>query len=99
MRDPEKGKAMNIFFYAKLSITEPPKLSGPSALIIVARQLWSNSHYNGSSSSKASIEATQSGIEIGNTHTKAILENTKQNISYISELQRKFTYYKPCSEL
>ena len=35
---------------------------------------------------------------IDNTHTKVSLEITTQIISYISELQRKFNYYKTCSE-
>ena len=48
-----------------------------SALIIVARQLWSNSHYNGSSSSKASIEATQSGIKNRQHSNEGKLENSK----------------------
>jgi len=43
-----------------------PKQTGTSALIIVARELWSNSHYCGNSSSKVLIKVTLSGIETNN---------------------------------
>ena len=65
-----------------------------SALIIVARQLWSNLHYYGSSLSKVSIKATLTRIEQATTHTKASPESTTQSISYITEFASEFNCYK-----
>ena len=62
----------------------------PSAITIVARQRWSNSHFDRGSSSKVSIKATQSGIEQTTTHTKESSDITTQNISYNSEFAAEF---------